>query len=140
MIFAYKTIYLFSKDISMAVKITSLCINCGSCIDECPAMAIVSADDSPTNTDITYVKPEKCIECEGADPRCASSCPTEGAIVWDLPYTAEFNDYYIDGHNKGVYKIRENKKGETLFPAVSPKPFQESVSIAKREKHLSVIE
>ncbi|MDR2635627.1 MAG: 4Fe-4S binding protein [Campylobacteraceae bacterium] len=124
----------------MAVKITSLCINCGSCIDECPAMAIVSADDSPTNTDITYVKPEKCIECEGADPRCASSCPTEGAIVWDLPYTAEFNDYYIDGHNKGVYKIRENKKGETLFPAVSPKPFQESVSIAKREKHLSVIE
>ncbi|MEZ7933454.1 MAG: 4Fe-4S binding protein, partial [Sulfurospirillum sp.] len=25
----------------MAVKITDLCINCDSCIDECPATAIV---------------------------------------------------------------------------------------------------
>jgi ferredoxin len=78
-------IIYFLKDISMAVKITSLCINCGSCIDECPSMAIVSTDDAPVNTDVTYVKPEKCIECEDSDPRCASSCPTEGAIVWDLP-------------------------------------------------------
>ncbi|MDR3346936.1 MAG: 4Fe-4S dicluster domain-containing protein [Campylobacteraceae bacterium] len=123
----------------MAVKITELCINCGACIEECPATAIVGAEDSPLGGDVTYVKPEKCIECEGSDPRCATNCPTEGAIVWDLPYIAEYNDYYMDGHKNGIYKIRENKKGETLFPAVSPKPFQAGVSIAKREKHTNVV-
>jgi hypothetical protein len=45
----------------------------------------------------------------------------------------------MDGHKNGVYQIRENKKGETLFPAVSPKPFQAGVSIAKREKHTNVV-
>lgn len=80
----------------MAVKITELCINCDSCIDECPATAIVSASDSPVNGDNTYVKPEKCIECsDGTMPKCADACPTEGAIVWDMPYTAEYNAYYV---------------------------------------------
>jgi Fe-S-cluster-containing hydrogenase component 2 len=103
-------------------------------------MAIVGAEDSPIGADITYVKPEKCIECEGSEPRCAAACPSDGAIVWDLPYIAEFNDYYVDGHNKGIYKIREHKTNGIMFPAVSPKPFQASVSIDKRQNHANVIE
>jgi acetylglutamate kinase len=39
----------------MAVMITDLCINCDACIDECPAMAIVSCDDSPIE-DASFIK------------------------------------------------------------------------------------
>lgn len=123
----------------MAVKITELCINCDSCIDECPATAIVSASDSPINGDNTYVKPEKCIECsDGTVPKCADACPTEGAIVWDMPYTAEYNAYYVAGHESGIYSIREHKKNGIMFPEVSPKPYREAISIADRQAHTPV--
>ncbi|WP_263832631.1 DUF362 domain-containing protein [Sulfurospirillum oryzae] len=123
----------------MAVRITELCINCDSCIDECPATAIVSASDSPVNGDNTYVKPEKCIECsDGTVPKCADACPTEGAIVWDLPYTAEYNAYYVAGHESGIYSIREHKKNGIMFPEVSPKPYREAISIADRQAHAPV--
>ena len=119
--------------------ITDLCINCDSCIDECPATAIVSAGDSPTNGDSTYVKPEKCIECsDGTAPKCSDICPTEGAIVWDMPYTAEFNDYYVKGHESGIYNIREHKKNGIMFPEIAPKPYRAAISIADRESHVSV--
>ncbi len=32
----------------MAVKITDICISCGSCIDECPVNAIVDDSDNPS--------------------------------------------------------------------------------------------
>ena len=123
----------------MAVKITDLCINCDSCIDECPATAIVSASDSPVNGDVTYVKPEKCIECaDSTMPKCSDACPTEGAIVWDMPYTPEFEAYYVKGHESGIYSIREHKKNGIMYPSVSPKPFREAISIAAREAHSAV--
>lgn len=123
----------------MAVRITELCINCDSCIDECPATAIVSASDSPVNGDNTYVKPEKCIECsDGTVPKCADACPTEGAIVWDMPYTADYNAYYVAGHESGIYSIREHKKNGIMFPEVSPKPYREAISISDRQAHAPV--
>lgn len=125
----------------MAVMITEVCINCDACIDECPATAIVSADESPIeNAEYTYVKPEKCIECvDSTVPKCADVCPTEGAIVWDMPYTAEFNDYFILGHEEGRYQIRVHKKQGIFSPEKKPKPFRESIGAAEREGHEAVV-
>jgi len=123
----------------MAVKITELCINCDSCIDECPATAIVSASDSPVNGDITYVKPEKCIECaDSTMPKCSDACPTEGAIVWDMPYTPEFEDYFVKGHVSGIYNIREHKKNGIMYPSVSPRPFREAIALSDRQAGVAV--
>ena len=119
----------------MAVKITDTCINCDACIDECPATAIVSADDSPLEDgEFTYVKPEKCIECVDATvPKCVDVCPTEDCIVWDMPYTAEFDDYYMMGNDEGIYNIRVHKKKGIFSPANQPRPFRESISLELRE-------
>jgi len=121
----------------MAVLITDTCINCDACIDECPATAIVSAEDSPLEFgEYTYVKPEKCIECvDSAVPKCADVCPTEGCIVWDMPYTETYNDHFVLSDD---YVIRVHKKKGLLSPLVSPRPFREDVSIASREANLSV--
>ena len=121
----------------MAVLITDLCINCDACIDECPATAIVSADESPlANGEYTYVKPEKCIECvDAAVPKCADVCPTEGCIVWDMPYTEDYNDYFVESKN---YVIRVHKKLGLLSPEVSPQPFREKITTEQRNLHVSV--
>ncbi len=121
----------------MAVMITDLCINCDACIDECPATAIVSADSSPRDDwDYTYVKPEKCIECvDSAVPKCADVCPTEGCIVWDMPYDSDYNDYYVDND---AYVIRVHKKKGLMSPEVSPQPWREAISASDREQHVAV--
>lgn len=75
----------------MAVKITDICICCGSCMDECPVGAICDDSENPTGADTYYVNPEKCVECVGHhdSPACANACPTDGCICWsDI----------IDGH------------------------------------------
>lgn len=60
----------------MAVKITDICISCGSCIDECPVSAIVDDADNPTGEDAYYVYADKCVECVGFndEPACAYAC------------------------------------------------------------------
>ena len=118
----------------MAVMITDSCINCDACIEVCPVQAIVGADENPTDSDLTYVKPEKCIECvdHAATPACANECPTEGCIVWDMPYTAEFNDYYV---NSDKYVIREHKKKGLLSPEVAPQVFRDDIGMDLRENH-----
>jgi len=120
--------------------ITDVCINCDACIEECPATAIVTADESPLEDgEFTYVKPEKCIECvDTTVPKCADVCPTEGAIVWDMPYTEEYDAYYLEGNEEGRYKIRVHKKKGIFSPANQPRPFRESISIESREAHESV--
>lgn len=125
----------------MAVMITDVCINCDACIDECPATAIVSADDSPIeDAEYTYVKPEKCIECvDSSVPKCVDVCPTEGAIVWDMPYTAEYNEYYLAGNEEGIYNIRVHKKRGIFSPENSPKPFREVITLAEREAHEMIV-
>lgn len=125
----------------MSVYITDSCINCDACIEECPATAIVSADDSPLDDpEFTYVKPEKCIECvDTTVPKCADVCPTEGCIVWDMPYTPEYDDYYIEGQDEGRYKIRVHKKKGILSPANQPRPFRENISIEDRIAKAAVV-
>ncbi len=120
----------------MAVKITELCINCDACVEECPATAIASADDSPVDSDLTYVRPEKCIECVDCSvPKCVDVCPTEGALVWDMPFTVAFNDYYKSGNEAGEYAIREHKKKGLMLPEVAERPFRESITMEMREAH-----
>jgi ferredoxin len=121
----------------MSVLITDECINCDACIEECPATAIVSAEDSPLiDGEYTYVKPEKCIECvDSAVPKCADVCPTEGCIVWDMPYTQAYNDHFIQSDD---YVIRVHKKKGLMSPSVSPRPYRENILMEDRTNHVSV--
>jgi ferredoxin len=94
----------------MALKITEECINCGACEPECPnnaiyeggvewAMAdgttvsgsfvlvdgsVVNASDRlpPISTDIYFISPSKCTECQGfhEEPQCASVCPVDCCV------------------------------------------------------------
>ena len=90
----------------MAVKITDLCIACGSCIDECPVGAIVDDDDNPTGEGIYYVYADKCVECVGHNemPACASACPTEGCIVWSAR-GATSRDNISDANRNGSVPV-----------------------------------
>lgn len=121
----------------MAVLITDVCINCDACIDECPATAIVSAADS--GREYTYVKPELCIErVDAASPKCADACPAEGAIAWDIPYTAEYPEYFKSGLEGGRYAVRTHKIKGLMLPDVSPRPYRENISAEYRTSHKGV--
>lgn len=126
----------------MAVMITEECINCGDCAPECPVAAILSNDDekNPFGDERFYVKVETCVECVGhADaPRCAEACPTEGSIVWDMPYTTDFEEYFVAGNDNGTYKIREHKKKGLMLPSVKAQPFMEEIGMDLRESHANV--
>jgi ferredoxin len=126
----------------MAVMITEECINCDACAPECPVAAILDDgnEKNPYEGERYYVKVESCVECVGhADaPRCAEACPTEGAIVWDMPYTVDFNEYYAEGNESGTYKIREHKKKGLMLPEVKAQPFMEEIGMDVRENHANV--
>jgi len=125
----------------MAVRITEECISCEACAPECPVAAILEeGHEKNPHEDYFYVKPESCVECvDHADaPRCAEACPTEGAIVWDMPYTAEFNEYYAQRNEEGVYKIREHKKKGLMLPEIKEQKFIADISMADREEAANV--
>lgn len=125
----------------MAVKITDECISCEACISECPVAAILEEGHAKNPyDDIFYVKPESCVECvdHANTPRCAEACPTKGAIVWDMPYTAEFNDYYASKNKEGIYKIREHKSKGLMLPNVKAQKFIEAIPITYREEYKNV--
>lgn len=122
--------------------ITQECISCDACAPECPVAAILGeeSDNNPYAGEYFYVKPETCVECIGhADaPRCAAACPTEGAIVWDMPYSVDFEAYYMVGNENGTYKIREHKKKGLMLPTVKSQPFLEEIGMGMREIHANV--
>jgi ferredoxin len=125
----------------MAVKITSECISCEACAPECPVAAILEdGNDKNPKDGIFYVKPEACVECVGhaETPRCAEACPTAGAIVWDMPYTVDFSSYYLSGHEKGSYKIREHKKKGLMLPEVKEQNFKSEIPISSRKAYSNV--
>ena len=94
----------------MAIKITEECINCGACEPECPNNAIyeggvewaiadgssvkgtftlmdgtvIDADqkNAPIATDIYYITPNKCTECQGfhEEAQCAAVCPADCCV------------------------------------------------------------
>ena len=127
----------------MAVRITEECIACEACAPECPVAAILEEGNvkNPSD-DYFYVKPESCVECvDHADaPRCAEACPTEGAIVWDMPYTADFNDYFASKNEEGIYKIREHKKKGLMLPEVKAQKFIADVTMEQRESNTNVLD
>ena len=88
----------------MAVKITDLCISCGSCIDECSVSAIVDDDENPQNEGIYYVYADKCVECVGHNetPACASACPTDGCIVWSAKGAKNRDDIADSNRNDSI--------------------------------------
>lgn len=51
----------------MAHVISEECINCGACVDECPADAISEGDERHV------IDPELCTDCGN----CVEVCPTE---------------------------------------------------------------
>ena len=119
----------------MAVIIGDTCINCAACIDECPVEAIVDEDDNPTGEEYYYVYPDKCVECVDHfdEPACATACPTEGCITWDMPFAGEHKEHfkganYIDGEEYGV----ENWDVDM--------PYREDISMEDREAHKPVVE
>ncbi len=126
----------------MAVYITSECTSCDACAPECPVAAILDDgnEKNPYGGERFYVKPESCVECVShADtPRCAEACPTDGSIVWDMPYTAEFDTYYSVGNENGTYKIREHKKKGLMLPSVKAQPFMEEIGMDVREAKANV--
>ncbi|HHH37048.1 MAG TPA: 4Fe-4S dicluster domain-containing protein [Epsilonproteobacteria bacterium] len=126
----------------MALMITEACISCDACAPECPVSAILAEDNikNPYEGDYFYIKPETCVECVGhADaPRCADACPTDGAIVWDMPYTEAFESYYAEGNTEGSYKIREHKKKGLMLPSVKSQSFIEEIGMDLRESHAAV--
>jgi ferredoxin len=121
--------------------ITEECINCEACASECPVAAILEdTNDRNPFDERFYVKPETCVECVGHadEPRCVEACPTEGAIVWDMPYTVEFNEYYREGNEAGTYKIREHKKKGLMLPEVKAQAFIEDIAMSDRESHATI--
>jgi ferredoxin len=92
---------------TMAIHITSDCINCGACEPECPNNAIyeggvewafsdgttvkgtvtmidgstmdANQKNAPVDDDIYYIVPDKCTECQGfhEEPQCAAVCPVD---------------------------------------------------------------
>ncbi|MEA2029705.1 MAG: 4Fe-4S dicluster domain-containing protein [Campylobacterota bacterium] len=125
----------------MAVMITEECINCEACASECPVAAILEdTNDRNPFDERFYVKPETCVECVGHadEPRCVEACPTEGAIVWDMPYTVEFNEYYREGNEAGIYKIREHKKKGLMLPEIKSQAFIEDIAMSDRESKATI--
>ena len=126
----------------MAVMITDECINCDACAPECPVAAILddASEKNPYEGERFYIKPESCVECVGHadEPRCAAACPTEGSIVWDMPYTTDFEEYYVAGNESGTYKIREHKKKGLMLPSVKAQEFMDEIGMDLREAHANV--
>jgi ferredoxin len=125
----------------MAVMITDECIVCDACATECPVAAILDENNEKNPTDFKYyVKPESCVECVGHSdvPRCAEICPTEGAIVWDMPYIVDYEAYFMNANENKTYNIRVHNKKGLMLPSVKAQPYVESISTQQREAHENV--
>jgi ferredoxin len=114
----------------MSVIIDDSCITCDACKQNCPVGAIVDDSENPTGENRYYVQPEKCVECVDLfdDPQCAAICPSIGCITWDMPFTKEFDEHFV---NSELYKLAS--KGDVLrSPAYKEKKFREDVPMTKR--------
>jgi Fe-S-cluster-containing dehydrogenase component len=119
----------------MAVIINDTCINCGACIDECPVEAIVDEDDNPTGEELYYVYPDKCVECvdHHDEPACATACPTEGCITWDMPFTAEHKDFFAGGNYV-------DGKNYVMEDADIEQPFRSDISEEARKNRENIVD
>lgn len=120
----------------MAVIIDETCITCDACLQSCPVNAIVDDSENPTGNKRYYVQPEKCVECVGIydDPQCAAICPSIGCITWDMPFTKEFDDHFL---NEEIYKLGE-KKGVKKSPAFREKKYRTDIPLEMRNSGVKV--
>lgn len=119
----------------MAVIIGDTCINCAACIDECPVEAIVDEDDNPTGEELYYVYPDKCVECvdHHDEPACATACPTEGCITWDVKFTSDYKDHFNGpNYTGGGDYVMENPDAEM--------PFRDDISDEDRKNRVNVVD
>ena len=114
----------------MSVIIDESCITCDACLQNCPVNAIVDDSDNPTGENRYYVQPEKCVECVDLfdDPQCAAICPSIGCITWDMPFTKEFDEYFV---GSDLYALA-SKDGIIKSPAFKEKKFRADVPMIKR--------
>ena len=54
----------------MAYTITDACVNCGTCVDNCPVEAISQGDDK------FVIDADICVNCV----TCAENCPVEAIV------------------------------------------------------------
>lgn len=109
----------------MAVIIDESCITCDACLQNCPVDAIVDDTNNPMGESRYYVQPEKCIECVGVfdNPQCAAICPSIGCITWDMPFTKEFDEHFL---NEDIYKLGE-KNGVVKSPSFREKKYRKDI-------------
>lgn len=114
----------------MAVIIDESCITCDACLQNCPVNAIVDDMNNPTRESRYYVQPEKCIECVGVfeNPQCAAICPSIGCITWDMPFTKEFDEHFL---NEEIYKLGE-KNGVVKSPSFREQKYRKDISLSMR--------
>jgi len=114
----------------MSVIIDDTCITCDACLQNCPVNAIVDDMNNPMGESRYYVQPEKCIECVGVfdDPQCAAICPSIGCITWDMPFTKEFDEHFL---NEEIYKLGM-KNGSVKSPSFREKKYREDITISMR--------
>ena len=114
----------------MSVIIDDTCITCDACLQNCPVNAIVDDLNNPTGENRYYVQPEKCVECVDLhdDPQCAAICPSIGCITWDMPFTNEFNEHFL---NEETYKLSQ-KDGKVRSPEYKEKKYRKDIPLTKR--------
>lgn len=114
----------------MSVIIDESCITCDACLQNCPVNAIVDDSENPTGENRYYVQPEKCVECVDIydDPQCAAICPSIGCITWDMPFTQEFNEHFV---NTDLYKLAY-KDGVIKSPSFKEKKYRKDIPLTKR--------
>ncbi len=114
----------------MAVIIDESCITCDACLQNCPVNAIVDDMHNPTGESRYYIQPEKCVECVGIfdDPQCAAICPSIGCITWDMPYTTDFEEHFL---NEEIYKLG-TKNGKVKSPSFREKKYRTDIPLTSR--------
>jgi len=114
----------------MSVIIDESCITCDACLQNCPVGAILDDSENPTGENRYYVQPEKCVECVDLfeNPQCAAICPSIGCITWDMPFTKEFDTYFVNGD---LYKLAE-KNGVVKSPIFKEKKYREDIPMSDR--------
>ena len=58
--------YIYMGGTIMAYKITDACVNCGTCVDNCPVEAISEGEGQ------YVINADLCVDCG----TCADNCPT----------------------------------------------------------------
>ncbi len=118
------------KEETMSVIIDESCITCDACLQNCPVNAIIDDMNNPLGESRYYVQPDKCVECVDHfdDPQCAAICPSIGCITWDMPFTKEFDEHFLNGE---MYKLA-TKDGVPKSPAYKEKKFRKDIPLTKR--------